>query len=212
MPIWVQLWGLDLKYWGERSLVKIVSKLGDFLKVDPATKNRDKLQFMRVMVEVNVSQSFLDTLQFLNEKGLLIVVDVTYEWKPEMCNKCKRMGHPTHNCKVTTTKKWVPKQKELVQISKEGMLVDNGTNEGKYVAPEKQTADSDVDKEGFSVAKRTARKSPGQLQAIPTKNGFAALLEDHDAPDTGIHIQVGKVSRESVAHTEEGGNPSLQYG
>lgn len=34
LPIWIELHGLKLKYREERSLTKIVSKSGKFLKVD----------------------------------------------------------------------------------------------------------------------------------------------------------------------------------
>lgn len=43
LPIWVQL-KLHLKYWGEKSLHKIVSRLGDPIKRDDeATENKDKI-------------------------------------------------------------------------------------------------------------------------------------------------------------------------
>lgn len=38
VPIWVQLWGLDIKYWGDRCLPKIVKKLGSMIKSDYATQ------------------------------------------------------------------------------------------------------------------------------------------------------------------------------
>lgn len=85
IPIWIQLWGLELKYWGEKSLSKILGKLGNFMKVDQATINWEKLQYLRVMVEVNISQTFPDTIQFINEKGFLTAADFKYEWKPEKC-------------------------------------------------------------------------------------------------------------------------------
>lgn len=43
IPVLVQL-KLDLKYWGEKSLHKIAAQLGDPIKRDEATRNREKLQ------------------------------------------------------------------------------------------------------------------------------------------------------------------------
>uniref|UniRef100_A0A803P1H3 DUF4283 domain-containing protein n=1 Tax=Cannabis sativa TaxID=3483 RepID=A0A803P1H3_CANSA len=43
VPIWVHLDDLELKYWGERSLYKIIGQIGKPIMVDEATKNREKL-------------------------------------------------------------------------------------------------------------------------------------------------------------------------
>lgn len=36
VPIWVQIWGLDFKYWGEKALPRIMQKVGKFTKNDNA--------------------------------------------------------------------------------------------------------------------------------------------------------------------------------
>ncbi|XP_056698010.1 uncharacterized protein [Spinacia oleracea] len=51
VPIWIKLPGLDVKYWGEQSIFKIVGQVGKTIRVDQATKNRDKLMFAKVLVE-----------------------------------------------------------------------------------------------------------------------------------------------------------------
>uniref|UniRef100_A0A803PYE6 DUF4283 domain-containing protein n=1 Tax=Cannabis sativa TaxID=3483 RepID=A0A803PYE6_CANSA len=50
VPTWIQLRGLDIKYWGETSLFKIVGQLGEPLQVDNVTKNRDMLQYPRILI------------------------------------------------------------------------------------------------------------------------------------------------------------------
>ncbi|XP_021857625.1 uncharacterized protein [Spinacia oleracea] len=45
VPIWIHLNHLDLKFWGNRSLSKIVGSIGEFIQDDQATINMDKLQF-----------------------------------------------------------------------------------------------------------------------------------------------------------------------
>lgn len=42
LPIWIQL-RLNFKYWGERAAFKIIRQIGQPLKRDDATRNRDKL-------------------------------------------------------------------------------------------------------------------------------------------------------------------------
>ncbi|XP_062109885.1 uncharacterized protein LOC133821756 [Humulus lupulus] len=79
IPIWIQVHNMDLKYWGARSLFKIVGQLGKPLREDSATKNRDRLQFARMMVEVSVSQAFPSSISFMDENFEMICLDIHYE-------------------------------------------------------------------------------------------------------------------------------------
>lgn len=47
VPTWVQLEGLEIKYWGVKSLFKIVEQVGKPIQVDDSIKHRDKLMFPR---------------------------------------------------------------------------------------------------------------------------------------------------------------------
>ena len=47
IPIWVHLPALPMEYWGERCIRKIVGLLGNVIKVDNATKNKDRLMYAR---------------------------------------------------------------------------------------------------------------------------------------------------------------------
>uniref|UniRef100_A0A803QSK1 DUF4283 domain-containing protein n=1 Tax=Cannabis sativa TaxID=3483 RepID=A0A803QSK1_CANSA len=51
VPIWIQLEDLELKYWGQKSLFKIVGQLGSPFMVDEVTKGRDKLSYPQVLIE-----------------------------------------------------------------------------------------------------------------------------------------------------------------
>ena len=78
VTIWVELWGLDFKYWGDRSLGKIAGRLGAMIKPDNATKNRERLQYARVMIETSVDHSFPLEISFNNEKQVVTRVEVKY--------------------------------------------------------------------------------------------------------------------------------------
>ncbi|XP_021730771.1 uncharacterized protein LOC110697694 [Chenopodium quinoa] len=124
----VQIWDLDLKYWGEKALSKIVSKIGKFIKVDQATAKREKLQFARVLIEVSISQDFPNEVSFLNEKGVSTQVRLKYDWKPVICSKCKILGHGVDACRKRTQKKrviqnkaWIPKvTKQIEPLQNDG--------------------------------------------------------------------------------------------
>ena len=38
VPIWIQMENLDLKFWGEKSLYKIVGRIGNIIQVDSFTR------------------------------------------------------------------------------------------------------------------------------------------------------------------------------
>lgn len=112
IPIWIELHNLELKYWGERSMSKIVSKVGKYIKVDQATLNRDRLQFAKVLVEVAIDQAFPDFIQFKNEHGEISDQQVAYRWKPIRCMSCQGYGHKKEKCvkKAQHKKIWVVKK------------------------------------------------------------------------------------------------------
>lgn len=56
VPACVQL-KLNIQYWGEKALYKIIEPIGKPIQRDEATKKRDKVQFARVLVEVQMDKS-----------------------------------------------------------------------------------------------------------------------------------------------------------
>uniref|UniRef100_A0A803PNA5 Reverse transcriptase domain-containing protein n=1 Tax=Cannabis sativa TaxID=3483 RepID=A0A803PNA5_CANSA len=108
VPIWIQLEDLEVKYWGQKYLFKIVGKLGKPIMEDAITKERDKLTYPRVLIE-----DFPDLIYFDNEHGIKVSVAVKYEWKPIVCKHCQGMGHTSEDCRRKEGKKqeWVVKDK-----------------------------------------------------------------------------------------------------
>ncbi|KAM6590440.1 hypothetical protein CsatA_013045 [Cannabis sativa] len=123
IPIWIQLEDLELKYWGQKSLFKIVGQLGKPIMVDEVTRERDKLLFPRILIEVSMEQEFPGLIYFENEFGNDVSVVVNYEWKPILCKHCKGMGHSSDDCRKKEAKKqeWVVKgvKKQVPELPKE---------------------------------------------------------------------------------------------
>lgn len=114
VPTWVRV-KLDFKYWGERSLFKIVGGLGKPVKVDMTTKNRDRLNFARILIEMSIDHEFPDQLVFINKNGIEVCVEIEYEWKPIQCANCQLMGHHEKECRKIVEKDriqkvWIPKK------------------------------------------------------------------------------------------------------
>ena len=114
VPIWIQIENLELKYWGEKSLFKIVSQIGTPIRVDHFTKERNRLAYPRVLIEVCLSHKLEEQLSFEDEYGQMVWIGVRYEWKPILCTHCKGIGHESEKCKnkAPTKVEWVIKQKE----------------------------------------------------------------------------------------------------
>ncbi|XP_074290700.1 uncharacterized protein LOC141617406 [Silene latifolia] len=120
VPIWSKLCGLPLKFWGSSSLEKISSLIGKFVRCDEPTMDKTRLGYARVMVEVDVGQSFPEKIYFKDEKGKDICVLVEYDWKPDLCTLCKGIGHITGACKKKIETKAKP------QLRQEWRLVQRG--------------------------------------------------------------------------------------
>ncbi|KAM6566108.1 hypothetical protein CsatA_025236 [Cannabis sativa] len=95
VPILIQLPDLELKYWDERSIFKIVGQLGTPLQVDTMTEERNNLNYPCVLIEVAIQQDFPECIPFEVEHGFDVFAFITYEWKPIIYNHCQGLGHPT---------------------------------------------------------------------------------------------------------------------
>lgn len=83
------------KYWGEKTLHRIVSQLEVTIKRNEATRNIDNIQYARILVDVKIEQEFSNYLYFINEYE-----SVFYGWKPSKCTNCNKLGHVSMECRV----------------------------------------------------------------------------------------------------------------
>ncbi|KAJ8419251.1 hypothetical protein Cgig2_007493 [Carnegiea gigantea] len=90
---------LDICYWGTDSLSKLGSLIGIPIKTDKYTKNKDYLHYARMLIEVPMEGPFLDTINFINDSGVLVKQRITFEWKPVKCNQCQQIGHEGKECR-----------------------------------------------------------------------------------------------------------------
>ncbi|XP_074298927.1 uncharacterized protein LOC141629907 [Silene latifolia] len=120
IPIWMKLYGLDIKFWGTDCLRKISGLVGKMMRCDDATSKRAFLGYARIMVEVQIGQQFPTELEFVDELGKIQRVKVVYDWLPLSCDKCKGMGHEAIHCrKIEGAPKrvWKPKVKPQAPVN-----------------------------------------------------------------------------------------------
>ncbi|XP_074298396.1 uncharacterized protein LOC141629268 [Silene latifolia] len=124
VPIWTKLYGLEVKFWGKDSLRKLSGEVGSFIKCDDSTANRSFFWYARVLIEVQIGQSYPKEIVFKHELGETQRVKVEYDWLPLSCTKCKGMGHLQENCRkgetIVTKKVWRPKPRPAVQHNQPG--------------------------------------------------------------------------------------------
>ncbi|KAL9236185.1 hypothetical protein vseg_010886 [Gypsophila vaccaria] len=99
VPIWMKLHKHPFKYWG-KSLEKITSIVGTFMKVDPTTEQRTRLAYNRVLVQVKMGTDLpRQVIDFSGEVHNKETIIVEYECQPLQCKKCLGFGHISLMCK-----------------------------------------------------------------------------------------------------------------
>ena len=99
IPLWVQFSELDIRYWGNDSLSKLGSIISIPIKTDKYTKNKKYLYYARMLIEVPMEGPFPDTIDFINDYGVLVERQIKFEWKPIKCNQCQLIGHEGNECR-----------------------------------------------------------------------------------------------------------------
>ncbi|KAL2894520.1 hypothetical protein RDABS01_010429 [Bienertia sinuspersici] len=95
--------------------------------MDEPTAKREKLNYARVLVEVQIEQPFPDQIKFYNERGNLEAAIINYEWLPITCSKCKKIGNHETICyankgKEKPTKVWRRKEHDQKETQAFGQV------------------------------------------------------------------------------------------
>ncbi|KAL2901273.1 hypothetical protein RDABS01_026355 [Bienertia sinuspersici] len=99
VPVWIKLHELEFKYWTDSVMDKLLTSIGKFRNADQNTQDRRKLSYTRVLVEMRLDKTWEQTLQFINEKGVMVTQAIEYERMPTYCGHCKVFGHDNTKCK-----------------------------------------------------------------------------------------------------------------
>ncbi|XP_021768873.1 uncharacterized protein LOC110733167 [Chenopodium quinoa] len=98
VPIWVRMPGLNLKYWGQKALMKLASLIGKPIRTDKVTATKERLEYAQIMVEVKFNAELPECIEFLDELGNTVKQEVNYQWKPRVCRVCGGIGHDDAQC------------------------------------------------------------------------------------------------------------------
>ncbi|KAI5438310.1 hypothetical protein KIW84_024156 [Lathyrus oleraceus] len=196
IPIWVKLPQLPLHLWGAKSLGKIGSALWDPIVIDECTANKYMISYARILVDVDITQEPIKEIIIKNVEGKKMQQRVEYEWRPNYCDKCQRLGH---RCGEKAVKKWIPKQmerKEPEQVHKPynmKILVSTTSNDLSTVTigtePDISSHPAEKEKEEWTVVTKKGRdRGKSHAQPEQTKHGIdwrtlgedETILKNHD--------------------------------
>ncbi|KAL2235688.1 UNVERIFIED_CONTAM: hypothetical protein Sindi_1301000 [Sesamum indicum] len=110
VPVWIKLQHLPMEFWTTDELSIVASGVGKPLYPDAITRACTRLDFARVCVMIDVTQTL--------EKHIIIMtpdeeggetpckIDIEYEWLPPKCTGCLTLGHSMKDCSMTKTQKY----------------------------------------------------------------------------------------------------------
>ena len=92
VPVWVLLLHLPTKFWGVESLSSIDSLLGIPIAADDCTSKQSRVNYVPILVEVDVSKPLPMVLMVEDEDGKVYEQDFFIEWISFFCQKCQSSG------------------------------------------------------------------------------------------------------------------------
>ncbi|KAJ4906795.1 Uncharacterized protein Rs2_10453 [Raphanus sativus] len=108
IKIWAHLTGvpLDLRY--KQGLSLVAGLIGEPKETDDFTLNLVSLTLSHVKVEVDLTKSLPNVVEFQRHSGEIVEVVVEYPWLPPTCSHCQELGHVIRNCLLYTPPKDAP--------------------------------------------------------------------------------------------------------
>ncbi|KAH0669064.1 hypothetical protein KY289_023557 [Solanum tuberosum] len=94
---------LIFKYWSPKGLSKIGSLVGKPVMVNYNTERKVRLNFARLLVEVQMDTMLSEVILSRLEKGYLKETKMLYDWKPTLCKICDKYGHSEVNYRKKNT-------------------------------------------------------------------------------------------------------------
>ncbi|XP_060170305.1 uncharacterized protein LOC132601217 [Lycium barbarum] len=117
IPLWIKLPKLPMNCWSCDSLSRIGSVIGCPMFADECTTKQTRISYARMLIEVDVTKPLPDEIAIMDANGVIFHQRIKFEWKPEFCEKCQKVGHDCRKV-VRTQQLNVPpkKKKKFTQV------------------------------------------------------------------------------------------------
>lgn len=114
VPVWVRFEQLAPHLWGDDILSGMASKIGRPLYTDMLTRTKERLDYARVLVEVDLSMELKSSVDLKFSNNRVKRYGIFYEDLPTFCTHCNSFKHPTGSCK---SKKAIPPAQPSVEVA-----------------------------------------------------------------------------------------------
>lgn len=160
---------LDLQFWGEKTLDKLASKIGNPIRTDKMKATKGRVSYAHILIDIDADKELVEHFCFKGPDGRVYNPKVEYEWRPIRCNQCLMWGHLKEACRSAVPKQiWVPKK--LPEASKVG--IQENIVEKKQLLPQTDNGDAWQLNKG-----KACLNKPGMTEAADVPgNRFECLL------------------------------------
>uniref|UniRef100_A0A803QQN9 RNase H type-1 domain-containing protein n=1 Tax=Cannabis sativa TaxID=3483 RepID=A0A803QQN9_CANSA len=101
--------------WGKKTLSALISTIRKPIMADKHTKDHKRMQFARILIEMEIPNFPDRSFWYLNEYGKLLEQVIEYEWLPVKCKHCAVYGHIMGDCRRIEKPKETPKERKTVE-------------------------------------------------------------------------------------------------
>lgn len=60
---------------------------------DECTAGKLRMTYISILVEIDMTQKMCEVITIKDNEGRKIQHKVEYEWKPQFCERCQKIGH-----------------------------------------------------------------------------------------------------------------------
>ncbi|XP_057775104.1 uncharacterized protein LOC130994087 [Salvia miltiorrhiza] len=96
--VWVRIYYLLVEFWHPEVLSGIGRWLGQPLKIDGNSIDDEVAQYARIFVEIDLAQPLAESM-VIDGGDYYFNIDLSYEYIPLYCTKCKIVGHSVDRCR-----------------------------------------------------------------------------------------------------------------
>ncbi|KAL6559611.1 hypothetical protein OROGR_004728 [Orobanche gracilis] len=173
-PVWIRIHDLLIQWFDIRALQTVGSLVGPFIKADSNTINRNRLNYARICVELNL-KNVINNSVGIQFNGVRTELAVEYEKMPSYCHHCNHIGHDIDACYI--------KNPDLRPTNFVNKFQKTSTDKGKEKVNEWTT----VSKNG----KATTSKTRVEGNTITSNEPKEIVIVDH-SEDTNMSIDIRK--------------------
>ncbi|XP_043724141.1 uncharacterized protein LOC122671107 [Telopea speciosissima] len=196
LPLWVKLYGLNLRYWGDRSLGCIASVLGRPICADRRTVRHERLSFARICISIKVADGLPATICIAQEAGTLVEQPVHYDWSPPLCSVCKVFGHGEKSYPIAAINKMQEDSdsvQDVMQVEDSWQRPRGRRGRGKHTLPSEEPS---------GVATTVSPATPPD-RAIPAVSTSVLVMDTRGADVKKKSVISGNSNLNTVSVSKE---------